>query len=74
MSATKFEMTEWFPEWVKPVRTGIYETLMDFGFGYTYWDGNEWGNQGNDLEEAKMLMSAGMQNKRWRGLASDPNA
>jgi hypothetical protein len=64
--------TKWYTASVKPVRIGVYET--DLGnalekFGFSYWDGNRWGNQYKTPEEAIVWgFRPGVQDKFWRGL------
>jgi hypothetical protein len=66
--------TKWFPWIVKPVHIGVYETDLDdpcySRFGYSYWDGNHWGNQYETPETAEeMGDNPGAQDKLWRGMA-----
>ncbi len=72
-----YEMTDWFPKKVNPVRNGIYE--IDTGKKNKWpnhsattarWTGTRWvpvwGDDTPDIEEVKI--------KQWRGIAHDPDA
>ena len=64
--------TAWYPDNIKPVHIGVYET--DLGpafsqFGFSYWDGNNWSNQYLLIETAARFGDhIGVQEKRWRGV------
>lgn len=69
------KMTGWFPADVKPVRKGVYEVEEMMAFHrYCYWNGKLWGWADVKKEDARRFNSTqgAKQNKRWRGLASDP--
>lgn len=69
------ELTPWFPADVKPVRKGVYE-VRDFNIEkeYSFWDGVEWkARQLTPSHAALRLHKAHTQEKKWRGLASDPS-
>ena len=69
------KLTPWFPLEVKPVRRGVYETEFDTFRGFSRWTGKKWANQDPAAERARLLPASGaVQDKRWRGLAEDPNA
>ena len=69
-------LTPWFPASVKPAHKGVYPTAFGVAFtGYTYWSGAGWANQCCTPEAAwrdRQFTGGATQNKRWRGLASDP--
>jgi hypothetical protein len=77
---TTTELTGWFPADVKPVYAGFYETALDlYGikYGYSYFDGDQWFGQYEEFNYAvELSMKCGlpyaMQDKQWRGLASNP--
>lgn len=63
------ELTPWFPGDVKPVRVGLYQREWDLAANLNdpdYWDGKQWRYNGPGG------WRAGRQDRRWRGLASDP--
>lgn len=66
------EVTEWYPADVKPVHVGVYETDLGPAFeplGFSYWNGEYWGNQYPRPDRAKEMSRAmGAQDKLWRGL------
>lgn len=73
------ELTPWFPEDVKPVRRGVYETEFSIRdglpwAGYSMWTGRRWCNQRNSVGRAKAAARHGddgaAQDKRWRGLTA----
>ena len=64
-----YEMTEWFPKKVKPVRTGLYMVKTAGKNSYTYqceWNGTFWHSQWDVTIEVKI--------KEWQGLAHNPDA
>lgn len=66
VAPTEFEMTDWFPVSIKPVRVGVYEILTKESINWPHpnkglWDGKKWNFLDHTVEE-------------WRGLAQDPNA
>jgi len=57
------KLTGWFPPEIKPARIGLYECKWsDLNW---YWNGSAWRNAGNSFD-------CTLQNRYWRGLASDP--
>jgi len=73
MDDIEYEMTEWFPKKINPVRNGIYMVKTAGKNSYTYqakWAGTRWINSWHDdvpdSEEIKI--------KEWQGLAQDPDA
>lgn len=65
--------TPWFPDMVKPVRRGRYQTQCSIGIGFSYWNGERWSNQRHRLEDIRTGHTKGaMQDKQWRGLAKKP--
>ena len=67
-----YEMTEWFPKKIKPVREGIYNIKTAGKNSYTHqakWTGtrwiSSWQEDGSGTEEIKI--------KEWQGLAQDPD-
>jgi hypothetical protein len=72
MDDIEYEMTEWFPKKVKPVREGNYMVKTTGKNSYTYqakWTGSRWISSWQDdtpeTEEIKI--------KEWQGLAKDPD-
>ena len=72
MDDIEYEMTEWFPKKINPVRNGIYMVKTAGKNSYTYqakWTGTRWINSWHDdvpdSEEIKI--------KEWQGLAQDPD-
>jgi hypothetical protein len=68
-----YEMTEWFPKKIKPVREGIYNIKTAGKNSYTHqgkWTGtrwiSSWQEDGSGTEEIKI--------KEWQGLAQDPDS
>jgi hypothetical protein len=73
MDDIKYEMTEWFPKKIKPVRAGNYMIRTPGKSSYAYqchWTGTRWistwGEDTPDTPEVKI--------KEWQGLAADPDA
>ena len=71
-----YEMTDWFPKKVNPVREGIYEIdtgkkneWPSYSATTARWTGTRWvpvwGDDTPDIEEIKI--------KQWRGIAYDPD-
>lgn len=70
--------TEWFPESVKPVRTGVYQTRTDYekwlgdkDEWYQYWDGITWRATGTTVDRAynvALFSSGDFSHVEWRGL------
>ena len=82
------KITEWFPEDVKPVRKGIYETSFPFSVksmadteivGYSHWNGKRWGSQYTRLDQCQESMKEDIfnflaeQDKKWRGFTTKQN-
>ena len=69
-------VTPWFKVDVKPMREGVYQTkIYSYGAkGFSHFDGKKFGNQYPTKNAALMRGSGGIQEKSWRGLASDPKA
>jgi hypothetical protein len=72
MDDIEYEMTEWFPKKLKPVREGIYMVKTTGKNSYTYqakWTGarwiSSWQEDTSETEEIKI--------KEWQGLAKDPD-
>jgi hypothetical protein len=73
MDDIEYEMTEWFPKKIKPVRNGVYMVKTAGKNSYTYqarWTGARWISSWHDdvpeNEEIKI--------KEWQGLTKDPDA
>jgi len=75
MDDIEYEMTDWFPKKINPVRAGIYMVKTAGKNSYTYqckWTGSKWvssyteeADYDNKDYEVKV--------KEWQGLASDPD-
>ena len=67
------EITRWFPDRVKPVRSGLYQVLTDYGIEWCWWDG-AWGwaypNKRWALAREWRKSEGATQSKTWRGLAA----
>lgn len=62
-----YEMTDWFPKKIRPVRNGVYMIKTAGKNSYTYqakWTGEKWTSTWNE-DEIKI--------KEWQGLAADPD-
>jgi hypothetical protein len=73
MDDLEYEMTDWFPKKIKPVREGVYMVKTAGKSSYTYqckWTGSRWISAWSEdvpeTEEVKI--------KEWQGLAKDPDA
>jgi hypothetical protein len=65
MDDITYELTEWFPSTIDPVREGKYEAEIETGHQYhVLWNGNSWVNDWNN--EQVVI-------KKWRGIAIDPD-
>ena len=65
MDDITYELTEWFPASINPVRNGKYEAEIETGQQYQVeWTGQDWINDWND---EKVVI------KKWRGIAIDPD-
>ncbi len=64
-------VTPWFPANVKPIRVGVYQTVL----GYQHWNGEFWGQWSRTQVVAfrDANRKSQFQTPLWRGLASDPN-
>jgi len=75
MDDIEYEMTEWFPKKVKPVREGVYMVKTAGKNSYTYqckWTGSKWVStyiEPEDFDTADEIKI-----KEWQGLAADPDA
>lgn len=82
-----YPMTDEFPADVKPVRPGVYETRYDTevpgnphpfeSVGYSYFNGERWSYQHETIADAMVNAHSNRlarQDKRWRGIAVDPDA
>lgn len=72
---SKQELTPWFPADMKPVRVGMYEREYNFWTGLDardYWNGEKWIVCLNGFWDGSDYSATSL--KKWRGLASDPNA
>jgi hypothetical protein len=60
-----YELTDWFPASINPVRDGKYEAEIDTGHKYqVLWTGEQWVNDWNNEQVVV---------KQWRGIAVDPD-
>jgi hypothetical protein len=73
MDDITYEMTQWFPKKIKPVREGLYMVRTAGKNSYTHqakWTGSRWINSWHedefDTQEIKI--------KEWQGLTTDPDA
>lgn len=65
MDDITYELTDWFPTDINPVREGKYDATISTGHEYqVMWTGEKWVNDWN--QEAVEV-------KRWRGIAYDPD-
>lgn len=65
MDDIEYELTEWFPASINPVREGKYEAEIKSGHQYhVLWTGDKWIN---DWNEEQVVI------KKWRGIAHDPD-
>ena len=73
MDDIEYEMTEWFPKKIKPVREGVYMIKTAGKNSYTHqgkWTGTRWISAwGEDVPETDELKI-----KEWQGLANNPDA
>ena len=75
MDDIEYEMTEWFPKKVKPVREGLYRIKTPGKTPYTYqckWTGSKWVSSYVDPEDFDTTDEVKI--KEWQGLAADPDA
>lgn len=69
------KFTKWFPANIKPVRKGIYQTIVPnvSGLYFSKFDGKFWLRDRYELEMANLESSPSYcQNRQWRGLAKKP--
>lgn len=65
MDDIEYELTDWFPATIDPVRGGKYEAEIETGHQYqVVWTGQCWVN---DWNNEKVVI------KKWRGIAIDPD-
>lgn len=64
-------LTDWYPPHIKPARVGVYSTLHDGHYGFSYWNGSRWGGQWQTAEKAAENKEHALadQRKTWRGVA-----
>ena len=69
------KLTDWIPGDVKPIRPGVYVREFIDVFAFSMWTGVQWQVGASTASEAaKSRKVSSLQDKRWRGLAADPNA
>ena len=70
------KLTPWFPETIKPVRPGVYQTtsVCALEVFYSYWGGRAWGWPSFTPHSAFVYKNyvSPIQARRWRGLAEEP--
>jgi hypothetical protein len=74
MDDIEYEMTEWFPKKINPVREGNYMIRTPGKNSYTYqckWTGEKWVS--GYIEEADYATADEIKIKEWQGLAKDPD-
>jgi hypothetical protein len=74
MDDITYEMTEWFPKKIKPVRTGVYMVKTAGRNSYTYqckWTGEKWISAWTQEED--YATADEIKIKEWQGLAVDPD-
>jgi hypothetical protein len=65
LDSITYELTDWFPASINPVREGKYEAEIKSGHQYhVLWTGDKWIN---DWNEEQVVI------KKWRGIAHDPD-
>jgi len=57
-------LTDWYPADVKPVREGVYDTLMSGAVAQCLWNGDGWYYARGLFKGAYALL----QDRQWRGL------
>jgi len=75
MDDIEYEMTEWFPKKINPVRNGVYMVKTAGKNSYTYqakWTGAKWVS--SYIEEEDFATAEEIKIKEWQGLSSDPDA
>jgi hypothetical protein len=74
MDDLEYEMTEWFPKKIKPVRKGIYMVKTAGKNSYTYqamWTGTRWVSSWTDQEHYHTAEEVKV--REWQGIAYDPD-
>jgi hypothetical protein len=67
------KFTAWFPGTIKPVRVGVYQTLLGSFPVYRKWTGEYWCSCFNEITHSHLSNSKSFfQQDLWRGLAQDP--
>jgi len=69
MSAAK--LTPWFPESMKPVHVGVYETIRELHGSHFFskWDGKQWLIDCDKPEQAESKRGrSAFQGRKWRGV------
>ena len=75
MDDITYDMTEWFPKKIKPVREGVYMIKTAGKNSYTYqalWTGTQWVNSWADEAERDDPEKA-LKIKEWQGIAHNPD-
>jgi hypothetical protein len=75
MDDITYEMTDWFPKKIKPVREGVYMVKTAGKNSYTYqckWTGEKWVSSYVEPEDFDTADEVKI--KEWQGLAADPDA
>jgi hypothetical protein len=76
----KKQMTHWFPSWVKPFRSGVYEVFTPNSNAnkFAYFDEKGWRLCGYDIFEAEgeinwpdSLSSMNLPRSKWRGFTEE---
>jgi hypothetical protein len=66
MNDIKYQLTNWFPAKINPVREGMYNVQTQTGHEYhAGWNGEYWYNDWKPTELIKI--------KQWQGVAYDPD-
>ena len=75
MDDITYEMTDWFPKKIKPVREGVYMIRTTGKNSWTHqakWTGSKWVSAWTD--EVDYETTDEIKTREWQGLASDPDA
>lgn len=71
--STAPKLTSWFPPSIKPVHVGMYKTHLWGKSAWCYWSGGwGWASKNFALANKSRGHVGAVQNKTWRGLASNP--
>lgn len=64
-------LTPWYYTWQKPVREGVYQTILFRQVGYSFWDGRFWRGQFATPARAFTMLHFGQKypSMQWRGVA-----